>query len=52
MKTYYKNLGEFIKALDAAGELLRFSEEVSPELEITEITDRMSKRPGGGKAIL
>ncbi len=52
MKTYYKNLGGFINALDAAGELVRFREEVSCELEITEITDRMSKLPGGGRAIL
>lgn len=52
MNTYYKNLGHFINILEADGELIRFKDEVSCELEITEITDRMSKLPGGGKAIL
>lgn len=48
----YKNQQEFIAALDAAGELLRISTYVNPKLEIAEITDRMSKQPGGGKALL
>lgn len=48
----YENLGQFIAALDAAGELVRVKERVSPILEITEIADRMSKLPGGGKALL
>ncbi|MDM8549231.1 menaquinone biosynthesis decarboxylase [Desulfobacterales bacterium HSG2] len=48
----YQNLSEFIARLEAEGELLRIREKVSPILEITEITDRMSKRPGGGKALL
>ncbi|MBI4666032.1 MAG: menaquinone biosynthesis decarboxylase [Nitrospinae bacterium] len=38
--------------LEQMGELVRISEKVSPELEITEITDRVSKMPGGGKALL
>jgi len=46
----YKDLREFIAALDAAGELKRIREPVSPILEITEITDRVSK--SGGPALL
>ncbi len=48
----YRNLREFVSRLEAEGELLRVTAKVSPVLEITEITDRMSKRPGGGKALL
>jgi len=47
----YNNLGEFIARLEAEGELLRIGASVSPVLEIAEITDRMSKAPGGGKAL-
>ncbi|TAL31024.1 MAG: menaquinone biosynthesis decarboxylase [Spirochaetes bacterium] len=42
----HKNLMEFIRALDAAGELRRVPAKVSPRLEITEIADRMSKPAG------
>ena len=45
----YDDLRDWIKALEKHGELRRIREEVSPELEITEITDRVSKigvRPG------
>ncbi|MGB9712774.1 MAG: menaquinone biosynthesis decarboxylase [Dissulfurimicrobium sp.] len=42
----YRDLQEFVKRLDAAGELVRIKEPVSPRLEITEITDRVSKRYG------
>ena len=52
MKKNFSNLHEFIDELEKEGELLRFTGEVSSRLEITEITDRMSKLPGGGKAIL
>ncbi len=52
MKKSYKNLREFMAALEAAGELVRISRPVSAELEITEITDRVSKMPGGGRALL
>lgn len=41
----YKNLREFIKRLDDAGELHRITAPVDPYLEITEITDRVSKGP-------
>lgn len=39
----YKNQNHFIKTLEEAGELVRIKEYVNPELEITEITDRISK---------
>ncbi|MET0463605.1 MAG: menaquinone biosynthesis decarboxylase [Chitinophagaceae bacterium] len=48
----YKNQQAFIDALEQAGELVRISAYVDPKLEIAEITDRISKEPGGGKAIL
>ena len=46
----YRNLQEFVKRLEAEGELLRIREPVSAELEITEITDRVVK--AGGPALL
>jgi 4-hydroxy-3-polyprenylbenzoate decarboxylase len=46
----YEDLREFIAALENAGELKRITAEVSCELEITEITDRISK--AGGPALL
>jgi 4-hydroxy-3-polyprenylbenzoate decarboxylase len=48
----YKNQQEFIQALEKAGELVRIKAYVNPKLEMAEITDRMSKQPGGGKALL
>jgi 4-hydroxy-3-polyprenylbenzoate decarboxylase len=42
----YKDLQEFIETLEKEGELLRLKEEVSVELEITEITERIVKRKG------
>jgi len=48
----FENLGEFIECLEKKGELLRIKDRVSPVLEITEITDRMSKKEKGGKALL
>jgi 4-hydroxy-3-polyprenylbenzoate decarboxylase len=39
----YDDLREWIAALEKHGELRRIREQVSPELEITEITDRVSK---------
>ena len=46
----YRDLREFIARLEKAGELRRISAEVDPVLEITEITDRVSK--AGGPALL
>ena len=52
----YDGLRDWIKALEKQGELKTIREEVSPELEITEITDRVSKMQGkyppGGPALL
>ena len=45
-------LKEFISKLETEGELIRITTKVSPRFEICEITDRISKMEGGGKAIL
>jgi len=42
----YNSLQHFIETLERAGELVRIKEPVSPELVITEITDRVSKVNG------
>jgi 4-hydroxy-3-polyprenylbenzoate decarboxylase len=47
-----KSLKDFITLLEKKGELIRIKEFADPELVITEITDRVSKMPGGGKALL
>ncbi|MBI1883461.1 MAG: menaquinone biosynthesis decarboxylase [Chlamydiae bacterium] len=46
----YDTLNDFIKAFEKRGELKRVSFEVDPILEITEITDRVTK--SGGPALL
>ena len=48
----YRNQQHFIDSLEKAGELFRIKTFVDPKLEMAEITDRMSKQPGGGKALL
>jgi len=48
----YNGLNEFVSVLESKGELIRISQFVDPVLEITEIVDRISKSPGGGKALL
>ncbi|UPK67510.1 menaquinone biosynthesis decarboxylase [Chitinophaga filiformis] len=48
----YKHLKHFIDTLEKAGELIRIKTYVDPRLEIAEITDRVSKSPNGGKALL
>ena len=54
----YNDLREWIDALERAGELKRIRAEIDPVLEITEITDRVSKgaarnyRLPGGPALL
>lgn len=45
-------LREFIARLEAAGELQRITAKVDTRFEIAEITDRISKSEGGGKALL
>jgi len=42
----YRDLRHFIKTLEEKGELVRIREYVNPHLEITEITDRVSKQYG------
>ncbi len=49
--TCYKNLREFLNALDKAGEIAYVRHPVSPYLEISKLTDRESKAPDGGKAL-
>lgn len=49
----YTDLRDFIKDLEAQDELIRITEEVDAELEITEIADRVSKEQGmANKALL
>ncbi len=48
----YRDQQQFIDTLLQAGELIRISTYVNPVLEMAEITDRVSKTPGGGKALL
>ena len=42
----FEDLREFIRALEKNGQLKRINIEVDPELEISEITDRVSKQHG------
>ena len=42
----YESLAEFLEDLDQAGELARIKVEVDPILEVSEITDRISKARG------
>ena len=46
----FRNLAEFLAALEAEGDLVRVRREVSPRLEIAEIADRAVK--GDGPALL
>ena len=46
----YRDLREFIAKLEKEGELRRVVAEVDPELEITEVTDRVTRM--GGPALL
>jgi len=46
------SLGQFIAALDAAGELVRVRQPVRAKLELAELADRAMKSPGGGPALL
>jgi 4-hydroxy-3-polyprenylbenzoate decarboxylase len=48
----YKNLRQYVNFLESRGELLRVREFVDPQLEMAEVADRVSKQPGGGKALL
>src|SRR5260370_38107523 len=48
----YSDLNVFLADLDPRRLLARFSEPVSPDLEIAAVTDRACKSPGGGPALL
>src|SRR5215207_10915704 len=48
----FKELNAFIATLDRERQLARITDAVSPDLEIAAITDRVSKSPGGGPALL
>jgi len=48
----YNGLSDFVLLLERKDELIRISQKVDTVLEITEIVDRISKSPGGGKALL
>ncbi|MCX8091225.1 MAG: UbiD family decarboxylase [Verrucomicrobiae bacterium] len=48
----FDSFGEFVNALERAGELKRVSQPVATELKITELADREMKSPGGGRALL
>jgi len=47
-----KSISDFINLLEKHNELIRIKEEVSPDIEISKITDEQSKAPNGGKALL
>jgi 4-hydroxy-3-polyprenylbenzoate decarboxylase len=46
------NLRDFVRAIDAAGDLVRVAPVVAVDREITEIADRCMKSAGGGPALL
>jgi len=48
----FNDINEFITVLEKERMLARITEPVSPDLEIAAITDRVSKSPGGGPALL
>jgi 4-hydroxy-3-polyprenylbenzoate decarboxylase len=48
----FRDLHEFAAACEKRGWLKRVKAKVNPYLEIAEITDRVSKTPGGGPALL
>ncbi len=48
----FESFGQFVRALETAGELKRIRQPVATELEITELADREMKSAGGGKALL
>ncbi len=48
----YEDLRSFLTVLERRHELVRIHEPVSVDLEISAVTDRVSKHPGGGPALL
>ncbi|HYE77145.1 MAG TPA: menaquinone biosynthesis decarboxylase [bacterium] len=49
---HYRDLRDFLKLLEAEGELLRIKAPISQDLEITAFTDKMNKRGETSKALL
>ncbi len=47
----YKDLRHYLSVLEQRGEICRIQAEVDPILEISAITDRICKSPGGGNAL-
>jgi 4-hydroxy-3-polyprenylbenzoate decarboxylase len=45
-------LSDFLRAIEASGQLVRVTQPVRAELELCEIADRVMKMPGGGPALL
>ena len=48
----FNSFRDFLKQLEAAGELRRIPQPLATELEVTELADREMKQEGGGKALL
>ncbi|HDP54437.1 MAG TPA: menaquinone biosynthesis decarboxylase, partial [Bacteroidetes bacterium] len=48
----FEGLNHFVDLLDRKGQLIRIKQYVDPILEIAEVTDRVCKQKGGGKALL
>jgi 4-hydroxy-3-polyprenylbenzoate decarboxylase len=48
----FESFADFVQALERAGELVRISQPIATELEITELANREMKKPHGGKALL
>src|SRR6266704_2940010 len=48
----FDSFRDFLNTLEKANELKRIPQPVATELEITELSDRQMKSPGGGKALL
>lgn len=48
----FNSLSQYVAFLESKGELIRIDHFVDPLLEIAEVTDRVSKSEGGGKALL
>ena len=48
----FDSFRDFLNALEKGGELIRITQPIATELEITELADREMKKPGGGKALL
>ncbi len=48
----YESFRQFVDALEREGELIRVTEPVATELEITALADREMKQPHGGRALL